>query len=93
MMCPKRVKLWSGTVSNPVTQVTDVAVKKRSNKGMGTVLDMGRAKISVPRMMVARREKMTTRPGEKRANVFIAIGNAILSSKHDTTEHDITYSL
>jgi len=67
------VKFESGTVNKPVTQVTDVAVKKRSRRGMSTVRDIGSARKIVPMMIVASRPSNILLPGENRYNFLVPI--------------------
>jgi hypothetical protein len=57
------VKLFSGTVNNPVTQVTDVAVKKRSMNEIGTVREAGNKSNKVPIHMADNIEIRIVRPG------------------------------
>lgn len=65
IQCPNVVKLSSGMVKSPVTQVADVAVKKRSIKAIGCVRDMGKARRNVPHKIVEKRESKSILPGEK----------------------------
>ncbi len=60
------VKFSSGTVKSPVTQVQDVAVKRRSIKAIGWVLEKGSASKKVPRAMATAMEMKMVRLGEKK---------------------------
>ena len=53
---PKSVKLLKEMVNNPVTQVADVAVKKRSISGMGARREIGSANKNVPTMIRKKKE-------------------------------------
>lgn len=62
---PKGVKSVSGTVNNPVTQVTDVEVKRRSIREIGTFRAIGNDKRNVPIAIAQPTEARIMRPGEK----------------------------
>lgn len=62
MHLPKKVKVpVSGIVKSPVTQVADVAVKKRSTHDKSTNRDTGSASRSVPTQIVKKNEKKIIR--------------------------------
>jgi len=63
--CPKKVKSEIGTVNNPVTQVADVDVKKRSIKGIGRNCAIGNVSNNVPIPIVDIIEIKIIRAGEK----------------------------
>ena len=63
---PMGVKLSRGTVKSPVTQVHDVAVKRRSIKAIGCVLEKGSDSKKVPRAMAINMEMKMVRLGEKK---------------------------
>lgn len=62
---PKKVNVPErGMVKSPVTQVADVAVKKRSIHDKGTIRDIGSARSNVPTQIVKKKEKNIIRAGE-----------------------------
>ena len=68
---PNRVKLLNGTVKSPVTQVTEVEVKKRSRSGMSTLRDIGRERRIVPTVIVTKSPSKILLPGEKRDSFLV----------------------
>jgi hypothetical protein len=66
MDCPKSVKFERGTVKSPVTDKHEVAVKIRSNRGIGASRDIGRERRNVPTPIAARMEhRMSCSGGSK----------------------------
>ena len=70
---PNIVKLLSGMVNNPVTQVADVAVKNRSINGMCVNRDIGNERSIVPAMMSTKNENRMICDGDKLIGVFLVI--------------------
>jgi hypothetical protein len=70
---PKSVKLLSGTVNNPVTQVADVAVNIRSIVERGILRDKGSARSSVPSRVSKKNEKNIICAGESVEIIFFSI--------------------
>jgi hypothetical protein len=67
------VKLLNGIVNSPVTQVADVAVNKRSIKGIGIMRDIGKDNNKVPVIIRIKNEKRIIREGEISIVVFFII--------------------
>ena len=68
MVWPKKVKLVRGIVKSPVTQVAEVAVNKRSIKGIVLWRAAGKARSTVPMSMVSNAEQKIIKAGENRAS-------------------------
>jgi hypothetical protein len=60
-------------VNNPVTQVADVAVKKRSINGMGLICAMGSARSNVPHKIRMKKEKKIICAGDISIILFLLI--------------------
>ena len=73
IICPKVVKFSMGTVMSPVTQVIDVAVKKRSKRLIGTVRAAGNESAIMPRPIVTKKINMIILSGDKNEKRFILI--------------------
>jgi len=65
MQWPVNVNELKGTTKSPVTQVTDVAVKRASVKLKGPIWLNGIHKRSVPRNIKPARAHIMMRPGEE----------------------------
>lgn len=78
---PNIVKLLSGMVNKPVTQVAEVAVKKRSINGMCVRRDTGNERNIVPSMMSTKNEKRITLDGDKLIGVFLVICSCLFLYK------------
>jgi len=63
---PMGVKFSRGTVKSPVTHVHEVAVKSRSIKAIGCVLEKGSASKKVPTAIATDIEMKMVRLGEKK---------------------------
>jgi hypothetical protein len=75
---PKKVKLFKGNVNNPVTQVADVAVKKRSINAMGLTCAIGNASNRVPHIIRIKNEKRIICAGDISINLFLLIYGYLL---------------
>jgi hypothetical protein len=67
------VKLLKGIVNNPVTQVADVAVKRRSMSGIGIMRDIGNDSNKVPVIISRKNETRIMREGDRSIVAFFVI--------------------
>ncbi len=70
---PKKVKLFKGIVNNPVTQVADVDVKKRSIKDIGLICAIGSASNNAPTIIRIKNEKIIMCAGDTSIILFLLI--------------------